>query len=109
MVDEIEAQPARPLDVVQRSGRQLAVGSDWWEIRDPGVPVQFVDILTEGRHMNGVVHLAFASAIVDANNAGIASIAARLRMDLSAAQHLRNMLNGIIEDALKPKDQSKTN
>lgn len=107
--DNEDASVPGPVAVVTRTGRAMAIGPDWWEIRDDGTPPQFVEVLTECRQHAGVVYLAFGSMIRDANNDGIVNIASRLRMDLVAAQSLRNMLSGIIDEALKPTDKSTAN
>lgn len=96
-------------EVVIKSGRALPVGADRMEILDEGVPVQFVDLINEARHGNGIVSLSFASGIVDADNKGIAKVAARLRMHLGTAQFLHKMLGDMITDALKPIDKSQAN
>ena len=44
----------RENEVVVRSGRKIAE-SEYWEVRDRGAPVEYVDIITELRHHNGVV------------------------------------------------------
>lgn len=96
-------------EVVVRSGRKIAIGSDWWEIRDTGAPVHHVDILTEARNINGCIYLSFASGVIDANNEGFAQVASRLRMNFGVAQMLHNMLGDMIKDALTPPDPSKAN
>jgi hypothetical protein len=108
-VDEEVSSGGAAAEVVISSGRKIAVGGDWWDIRDDGRPAEFVEVITECRQRNGVVFLAFASMIIDANNTGLVSIASRLRMDLANAQHLRNMLDNIITDALKPSDKTNAN
>lgn len=96
-------------EVVIKSGRRMAIGADWWEVRDAGQPVEFVDLITEARHINGVFYLSFASGIVDANNEGVAQVATRLRMSLASAQILHGILGDMIKGALMPPDQSKAN
>jgi hypothetical protein len=96
-------------EVIIRSGRKIAVGSEWWEIRDSGEPVKFTDMITEARHINGVVYLSFGAGIVDANNEGICDLVSRLRMNLGSAQFLHNLLGNMISNALKPTDASKAN
>src|SRR5690606_23127583 len=96
-------------EVVVKSGRKIAMGADWWEIRDNGEPVRYVDVLTEARHYNGVLYLTLGSAFIDANNAGIVDIAARLRMDIGMAQNLQSMLKKMIDEVLTPVDKGKAN
>lgn len=96
-------------EVIIKSGREIAVGAERWEIRDAGGPVEFVDMITEARHINGVVYLSFGAGIVDANNEGICQVTSRLRLSLGTAQFLHSLLGGMISDALKPIDQSKAN
>lgn len=96
-------------EVVVRSGRKMAVGSDWWEIRDSGVPVTYVDVLTEFRNHNSVVYLSLGQAIIDANNAPLVQIIARHRFDLGTAQNLHRLLGEMIADMTKPVDKSLTN
>lgn len=96
-------------EVVVRSGRKIAVGSDSWDIRENDEPVKFTDLITEARQFNGVVYLSFGAGVLDANNNGICDVASRLRMSLGTAQFLHNILGDIISDALKPTDMSKAN
>ncbi|MDP9813860.1 hypothetical protein J2W42_006736 [Rhizobium tibeticum] len=94
-------------EVVVRSGRKIAVGSEYWEIRDGGAPVEYVDIITELRHHNGVVYVSLGSAIVDANNFPLVAIAGRYRMDIGTAQSLHTLLGDLLAGMLKPVDQPK--
>src|SRR5438105_3726613 len=97
-------------EVVVRSGRKLTVGSDLWEIRDGGVPVEYVDLITEARTVNGVAYVSLAAAIIDGNNDGIAQIATRIRMNMGTAQALHQLLGQMIKDSLtSPVDPSKAN
>lgn len=96
-------------EVVIRSGRKLAVGADWWEIRDDGVPVTYIDMLTELRNHNSVVYLSLGQAIIDANNEPIVQVAARHRIDLGTAQTLHRLLGEMINEMTKPVDKSQAN
>lgn len=96
-------------EVVISSGRKLAFGDKFLEIRDDGRPAHFVEILMEARQHMGVVSLAFGSMIWDANNEPVAQVASRLRMDLATAQNLHKLLGDMITDALKPADKSQAN
>jgi hypothetical protein len=96
-------------EVVVKSGRKIAVGSDYWDLRDDGTPVRYVDFITELRQHNSVVYLSIGSAVIDANNTPFVDIACRMRMDLGTAQNLHSLLGTMISDMLKPADQSKTN
>lgn len=96
-------------EVVVRSGRKMAVGSDWWEIRDSGVPVTYVDIMTELRSYNSVVYLSLGQAIIDANNDPLIQIIARHRFDMGTAQNLHRLLGEIIADMTKPVEKSLAN
>lgn len=96
-------------EVVVKSGRFLPVGDSRWEIADRGGPVGFVDLVTEARQANGIVYLSFAAGVVDAANEPYADVFSRIRMHLGTAQFLHKMLGDMIDDALKPVDQSKAN
>lgn len=96
-------------EVVVKSGRKIAMGADFWDIRDDGVAVRYVDVLTEARHHHGVFYLSFGSAYIDANNTGIVDIAARLRLDIGTAQNLHNLLGSMIADMTKPADKGSVN
>jgi hypothetical protein len=96
-------------EVVISSGRKLALGDKFLEIRDDGRPVHFVDLLMEARQHMGVVAVAFGSMVLDANNEPIAQVASRLRMDLGTAQNLHKLLGDMIAAALKPSDKSQAN
>jgi len=104
-----ERNVVAPNDVVLRSGRSLPMGGERWEIRDSGVPVQFVNLLTQLTQFNGVIYLDLASTVQDAGNAPIASIAGRFRMDITTAQSLHKYLGDAINDAIKGPDKSKAN
>ncbi len=96
-------------EVVVKSGRKLAVGGDWWEIRDDGVLVEYVDMITELRNHNSVVYLSLGQAIVDAGNDPIVQISSRLRIDIGTAQTLHRLLGDMLSEMLKPADKSKAN
>lgn len=96
-------------EVIIRSGRKLMAGTEQWAVRKDDEPCYFIDFLSEARQFNGTVYLAFASAIVDANNEPIVDIVSRLRMNLGFAQVLHNALGHLIDNALKPTDVSKAN
>ncbi|MCS3742691.1 hypothetical protein [Rhizobium sp. BK661] len=102
-------ETATPDEVVISSGRKIAMGDQWWEIRDNGETIKFTDYLTEARIINGTVYLSFGSCFMDANNQGVVDIASRLRMDLGTAQMLHNLLGQMISSALTPPDISKAN
>jgi len=96
-------------EVVIKSGRSIALGDQFAEVRDDGRPVHFVDVLTEARHHIGVFYLAFGSVIIDANSDQIVQIASRLRMNIATAQDVHRILGQMIDDALKPADKTKAN
>lgn len=96
-------------EVVIKSGRKVAVGSEWWELRDANVPVHYIDMITEARGHNGVVYLSLGSAIIDANNTPIVDMATRVRMDLGTAQNLHQILGGLIRNMTSPVDKSAAN
>ena len=98
-----------PFRAVIESGKTLQLGDETWVVVDRDVPVEYVDLLTEFRHHNGVVSLAFASAVIDGANQREAHICARLRMNLVYAQQLHSVLGDIIKEALTPINQSKAN
>ncbi|MCF1468468.1 hypothetical protein GOZ89_09685 [Agrobacterium vitis] len=95
--------------IVIKGRNSLPMGAERWEIRDYGMPVQFVDLITELLQLNGVVHIALASTIIDAGNSPFATIAARFRMDRVTAQSLHKYLGDAISDALKPVDKPQAN
>lgn len=96
-------------EVVIRTGRKIAVGADFWELRDDGVPVHYVDMITEIRHHNTVIYVGLASAVIDANNEPYAVVAGRFRMDVGTAQNLHKFLGDAIAAALKPVSSSSAN
>lgn len=96
-------------EVVISTGKKIAVGSDWWELVDDTTAVEYVDFITEARQFNGVIHLALGAGVVDAENMGVVHVTQRLRMSLTTAQILHNLLGGMISDALKPIDKSQAN
>lgn len=96
-------------EVIIKSGKSLPFGSERLEIRDDGVPVKFVDLITELRQVNGVIHIGLGSTVWDAGNDAVVAVASRVRMDLIAAQNLHKFLGDAITDALKPADKSTSN
>lgn len=97
-------------DVVSKRGKALPAGNDQWAVRDDGVRVEFVDLITEARHANGVVYLSFASGIIDGRGRPpSAQMTARLRMHLASANHLHELLGNVIRAAVKAADKSQAN
>jgi hypothetical protein len=103
-----EKQPLAVNATVKRE-KTIPVGDRDWIIRDDSVPVQFATFMTEYRQLNGVIALAFASAVVDGQNQPEMQVCARLRFDLVFAQMVRDTLASLIDEALKPSGQSKAN
>ncbi|MDV4156939.1 hypothetical protein C3Y89_26520 [Rhizobium sp. UPM1132] len=95
--------------VVISTGQQIAIGDVWWELRDNSTKVDYVDIISEARQFNGVIHLSLGGSIQDANNLGVVSVTNRIRMNLVVAQSLHSILGQMITDALKPADKSQAN
>jgi hypothetical protein len=92
------------------SGRQIGIGDDNFDIRDSGVPVTFADIVVEARQLNGLVYLSLAAGITDGKDPAIADVTNRMRMSLSTAQFVHNVLGTFIKEALTPPvDLSKAN
>jgi|SRR5690606_25706103 len=97
-------------EVIVRTGRKLAVGDKWLDIRDNGEVAKFVDLILEARHGSGIICLSFGSGIIDGSeNEGVVDVASRLRMHLGTAQFLHKLLGDMITDALKPVDKSQAN
>lgn len=96
-------------EVVLKSGRKFAMGSEWWDLEDKTTAVEFVDLITEMRHVNGVFYLSFAASVLDAGGEGVVRVSSRLRMNLSTGQFLHKLLGDMISDALNPVDKAKTN
>lgn len=94
---------------VIESGKVLQIGDETWEVVDRGAPVEYVDLLTEFRLHDGVISLAFASAVVDGANQREAHVCTRLRMNIVYAQQVHSVLGELIKDALAPKKPSKAN
>ena len=96
-------------EVVVKSGRSIEIGTETWSIRDDGRPCQFIDFFTELRHFNGNVYISMAAGILDSGNEPIADVVSRVRMNLTTAQVLHQILGQVIDDALKPVDKSTAN
>lgn len=107
MDDEPNPEPAIH-EIIPRSGRKIAIGSEWLEVVDAGHVPKFIDVISEARQANGVVYLSFGGGVIE-GNAAFCQIESRLRMNLGTAQFLHRLLGQMIEDALKPVDQSKAN
>jgi hypothetical protein len=97
------------VDPALKRTKVINFGGREWTIRDDGVPVHFADFVTENRQNNGIVYLAFASAVVDGSNPPEMHICSRIRLNLSTAQGLRDALASMVEDALRRADQTKAN
>lgn len=89
--------------------RSLPVGAKRQLILDAGVPVQYVDTISEATHGNGIIALSFGAGVIDADNETVMTVAARLRMHLGTAQFLHKLLGDMIADELKPSDKTKAN
>lgn len=96
-------------EIVNRTVRKIALGSDWWDLIDDSSSVDFVDVITEMRAHEGVVYVAFGAAMIDANNDGVVRISNRLRMTLDRAQVLYAALGDTITKALDPSNKEKPN
>ena len=97
------------VDPTLKRAKVINIGGREWTIRDDGVPVHFADFITESRQIDGIVYLAFGSAVVDGSNPPEIHICSRVRLSLSTAQGLCNALAEMIKDPLKRPDQAKTN
>lgn len=95
--------------VVIETGKRIAVAGVRWTIRRDDANCHFIDALTEARQANGIIYLSFASTSIDGNNEGTLDVVSRIRVDLSMAQVLHNLVGQMINDALKPADTSKAN
>ncbi len=108
-MSEDEPREAKSNEIVLTSGKKIAVGSEWWTLENTDVAVDYVDLITEARQFNGIIHLSLGAGVRDANNAGVVRVSTRFRMNLLVAQGLHSLLGSMISDALKPVDKSQTN
>jgi hypothetical protein len=99
----VKADPA-----VQRA-KVVNIGGQDWIVRDDRVPVHFADFVTESRQANGIVYLAFASAVMDGTNPPEMQICARVRLTLPTAQGLREALGRMVDEALRSRQPPKAN
>lgn len=76
---------------------------------DRDVPTVFADVLTEARYTHNVFYFSFAQSVTDQGNSIELQVQCRLRLNLFAAQLLRDNLSHLIEEANKPPDRSKAN
>lgn len=105
--DERAPEPATH-EIVQRSGRKIAMGPDWLNVVDAGHTPKFVDIISEARHHAGIIYLSLASGVIEGNEA-FCQVESRLRINIVTAQNLHRLLGQMIEDHFKPVDKSTTN
>jgi hypothetical protein len=105
--DEPVAEPTIH-EIIQRSGRKIAIGSDWLNVVDAGHAPKFVDVISEARLHAGIVYLSLASGVIEGNEA-FCQVESRLRMNIVTAQNLHRLLGQMIEDHFKPVDKSTTN
>lgn len=105
----VEVTGIQTVHVVEGSGRNLLIDKTAFEIRDSEPCIAYVDLITELNHVNGTIHLSMGATSADFGNRPFVDIVTRLRMNLITAQNLRNLLDSIIADALKPTDKSSAN
>ena len=86
------------------SGKTIKHDGNDWTIRDEGVPVSYVNWITEVSQSNGVIALSFGSSVVDGENRAI-HICGRHRLDLTNATHLRDTLTRLIAEASSTPSQ----
>lgn len=99
-------------DVVVKSGRQMDIGGIVFEVRGEKARVQFVDIICEANHHNGIVHMALAASYSEFGNPPVLEVQTRIRMTLTTAQNIHNILGQMIKDAFKEPgkpDKKKAN
>lgn len=94
---------------VLSTGKTLKLGDESWAVSRDDARVEYVDLICEARHFNGVVSMSFAQAIIDAGGSPEAHICTRLRMNMAVAQGLHAMLGQMIADALNPSGKTKSN
>ncbi|MGI2032346.1 hypothetical protein ACRQ1B_08125 [Rhizobium panacihumi] len=84
---------------------KVASLKSFWSVRDNGVPVKFVDMITEFRHHNNIAYISLGSAIMDLNGSPTVEIASRLRLDLATARNLHTMLGTMITEMLRTDEK----
>lgn len=96
----IEDAVGGPKKTVMIDGRPV-------EVTEP-VPIQptYVDVLTENRMSAGVVGISLAVFIRDTDDIAEARVVARLRFTVSAAEHIRDMLNNVLAKAEAAKQSA---
>ncbi|MDR6759458.1 hypothetical protein J2Y48_004774 [Mycoplana sp. BE70] len=95
-------------DLVTESAKVLFEGNEQLEIVDRSDGVRFVDLVTEARYADGIVHLSFGCSIYEYDNPGIAEVSTRVRMSILGAQNLRALLDDCITEALQPVIEKRT-
>ncbi|MEP4767464.1 MAG: hypothetical protein ABJY83_06130 [Roseibium sp.] len=84
-------------------------GIDYAIVEDPIVSTCCPDVVTEMRIGDHMINISLAETVADGGNPPEARICARMRLNLVAAQSLRTILDGLIEQALKPAEAKKPN
>ena len=96
-------------EIVVRSGKTLRVGDVSWTIVDEGkAPLTCPDFLVDTRNINGNLHLAFGSTRAEGGVPEVL-ICTRMRIDIVFAQMLRQTLDNLISEAVKPQEKGKAN
>lgn len=99
-------------EVVVKTGRQMDIGGISFEVRGDKAEVQFVDIICETNHHNGIVHLGLGAAYTEFGNPPVLEVQTRLRMTLATAQNIHRALGDMIHEAMTPPvkpDKKKVN
>lgn len=94
---------------VGEGGKTIRLGDESWLITKDDARVEWVDLICEGRCVNGIVNISFLQAIMDVGTVPEAHVNVRLRMNLVAAQALHNLLGSMISDAFNPSNKEKAN
>ena len=89
----------------------IKIGDGQLPVVDPhAVQVVPVDLITEARQFNGICALSFATMVTTPNATGKtaieAVICARLRITLTSALNLRNLLDQLLKEAMPPKSET---
>lgn len=89
--------------------RTIRLGDVTFEIIDPNfVEPAFADLITDGREANGIISLGFGFIMADGDGgrAPVIQVTSRMRITLTGALDLRNMLDRLLKGTVPAKEQT---
>ena len=90
-----------------KGAKTLRVGDKVLEITDPlNIQPASADVLTEYRLFSNLICVSFANIVTDGSANPEVRVSARIRLPLTAATDLRNVLDELLRDAMPGKNKA---